>query len=229
MSGSAYADTKRGGDTDFRRKWDRNEYAALAAEREEREKAEAKERWEAKMGKKKREASPENAKSIIARKAQDYSEVINKSILVPMGAAIGRRGKGAGFYCEACDETYKDNNSWIDHINSKQHLKKTGQTFHQERATLEECRARLAYLKRKRHENREEQAYDIEKRLQERRRVEAEEKRAKKAAKDKKKAEGRAARDVSRQNEQVKAEPLDDEQSVMASMMGFGGFGSTKV
>jgi len=31
-----------------------------------------------------------------------------------------RKGKSAGFYCEACDLTFKDNLSFLDHMNSSQ-------------------------------------------------------------------------------------------------------------
>ena len=50
--------------------------------------------------------------------------------------AVGKKGKGAGYYCEACDLTYKDLLQWVDHLNSKQHLVATRKTAEIERATL---------------------------------------------------------------------------------------------
>lgn len=221
---SAYEKTARGGDTDFRRKWDREEYAQLAAEREAKEKAESKARYEAKIsGKKiKTDDTPDpDAKVVTARKAQDWSEVVNKTYLVPFGASVGRKGKGAGFYCEACDETYKDNNSWIDHINSKQHLKKTGQNFNQERSTLEECIARLEYLKEKKRKLERQAKYSIDESLAGRARTEEQERAAKKARRQEEKQKVKEA--------SVKQEEADPEEDEMARMMGFGGFGTTKV
>lgn len=220
---SAYQNTARGGDTDFRKKWDREEYAQLAAEREAREKAESKAHYEAKMSgtKVKKDFTPDaDAKEITARKAQDWSSVVNKTYLVPFGASVGRRGKGAGFYCEACDETYKDNNSWIDHINSKQHLKKTGQTFDQERSTLEQCIAHLEMLKERKKKQDKMASYDIEASLAERTRRDENER----AAKKQKRMENREkAKEV-----KVKTEPCE-EGDEMSKLMGFAGFGTTKV
>lgn len=220
---SAYQNTARGGDTDFRRKWDREEYARLAAERETRERAESKARYEAKMsGKKvKLDTTPDaDAKAITARKAQDFSEVKGKTYLVPFGASVGRKGKGAGFYCEACDETYKDNNSWIDHINSKQHLRKTGQTYNQERSTFEECVERLEMLKEKKRRQEKQAAYDINESLAVRAQRDDEERAAKKAKRQEDKQKAKES--------QIKLESADGE-SEMAQLMGFGGFGSTKM
>ncbi|ORY83786.1 hypothetical protein BCR37DRAFT_346186 [Protomyces lactucae-debilis] len=160
-------------------------------------------------------ASEETTRAITARKKQDWSEVTGKSYLVPLGASVGRKGRGAGFYCEACNETYKDNNAWIDHINSKQHLQKTGQSYHQERATLEECLAHLEKLKQRQAASAERQAYDIEAELKKRRQDELASREAARSAK-------RAKRDAVKAEEQI-------EESDMSRMMGFGGFGTTKV
>lgn len=214
---SAYQNTARGGDTDFRRKWDREEYAKLGAEREAREKAEGKARYEAKMsGKKVQLESPSdaNAKAITARKAQDWSEVINKTYLVPFGASAGRKGKGAGFYCEACDETYKDNNSWIDHINSKQHLRKTGQKYDQERSTLQECIGRLDLLKERKRKQAEQAVYDINESLAQRKVQDDLDRAAKKAKRRENKEKGK---------ESIKAEVMGGDAEV-AKLMGFDGF-----
>ena len=222
---SAYKNAARGGDTNFRKKWDKEEYTKLAEERERREKTELKARYEAKITGKKYKAEEEDVKVVLkpvqARKAQDFSDVINKSYLVPSGASGGRsrKGKGAGFYCEACDETYKDNNSWIDHINSKQHLRKTGQTIDVEQATLQECIDHLEQLKRQKKIKLEKREYDIDQALDDR----ASQAREERAAKKQKKRDDRA----------VKVEELDpeiqQEQDDMAQLMGFGGFGTTKV
>ncbi|KAF2149365.1 hypothetical protein K461DRAFT_281726 [Myriangium duriaei CBS 260.36] len=86
-------------------------------------------------------------------------------MLVPAGSAVGKRGKGAGFYCDACDLTFKDNLQFVEHLNSKQHLVATGQTGEVRRATLEDVRERLEYLKRKRDEEKARDTVDLATRL----------------------------------------------------------------
>jgi len=66
---------------------------------------------------------------------------------------VGKRGRGAGFYCEACDLTFKDNVQFVDHLNSRQHLVATGQSGEVRRAGVEEVRERLrALVERRRRE-----------------------------------------------------------------------------
>ena len=166
-------------DTSFRKTWDRGTYAALATERETLEKATSKARYEAKLlGKKYHTPSsqpPPQNETLSRTSRLDVSTLIGKTTLLPAGAgAVGKRGRGAGFYCEECDLTFKDNLQFVDHLNSRQHLMATGQSGTVKRATLEEVRERLAWLvdrKREREEKVEE--VDLETRL-EKRRVEEE-------------------------------------------------------
>jgi len=166
----AYGAPGGSGDTDFRKTWDREEYAAKAVEREQRTKEEGKARYEAAVaGRKyvKRASTPPDAKDTEARKARlDVSAQIGKTMLVPVGSAVGKRGKGAGFYCEACDLTYKDNLQFVEHLNSKQHLVATGQTGEVKRATLDEVIERLDYLKRKREDEKARETIDLTTRLE---------------------------------------------------------------
>ena len=87
-------------------------------------------------------------------------------MLVPAGAATGKRGRGAGFYCAECDLTFKDNLQFVDHLNSRQHLVNTGQSGEVRRATLEEVRERLDWLKRRREEEKEGEVVELGKRLE---------------------------------------------------------------
>ena len=73
-------------------------------------------------------------------------EGTNQVTLVPAGSGVGKRGKGAGFYCEACDLTFKDSIQYVDHVHSRQHLERTGQSSKVERATLTDVRARIEML-----------------------------------------------------------------------------------
>jgi U4/U6.U5 tri-snRNP component SNU23 len=214
MSGKAGAyGTQGGGDTDFRKTWDRDEMAKKAREREAKERDEAKDRYEAKAAGKsyrRRASTPEDLKQTEARSERiDWSQMIGKQTLTTGAAAVGKRGKGAGAYCQACDLTFKyafhckrlclcmlinifrDNIQYVEHLNSKQHLVATGQSGEVRRATLEEVRGRLLYLKRKRDEDKFQEVTDLDTRLamnrdkieqeaEERRRKRNEKRRAKK-------------------------------------------------
>lgn len=143
-------------DTSFRKTWDRAEYAAKAEAREAKYKEEGKARAEAKASGQKyrpRASTPPDAKQTESRTARlDVSNNVGKTTLVPAGAATGKRGRGAGFYCADCDLTFKDNLQFVEHLNSRQHLVAVGQTGEVKRATLEEVRERLEWLVRKREE-----------------------------------------------------------------------------
>ncbi|RMZ77895.1 hypothetical protein DV738_g4163, partial [Chaetothyriales sp. CBS 135597] len=158
-SKSAYSES-RASDTDFRRTWDKAEYAEKAKKEQEERREEAKARYEAKLEGKKWH-KPVDLKSLDETTSRgqrlDVSSMVGKSTLVPAGAGVGRRGKGAGFYCEACDLTYKDNVQFIDHLNSKQHLIQTGQSGEVKRATLADVRQRIEWLKEKKRQQQEEE------------------------------------------------------------------------
>lgn len=164
----AYGSTG-GGDTDFRKTWDREEMAKKAKEREAKDREEAKERYEAKAAGKtyrRRASTPDDLKQTEARSERiDWSKMIGKQTLTSAAAAVGKRGRGAGAYCQACDLTFKDNIQYVEHLNSKQHLVATGQSGEVRRATLVEVRDRLRYLRRKRDEDKVLDVTDIDTRL----------------------------------------------------------------
>ncbi|OAK96181.1 hypothetical protein IQ06DRAFT_308986 [Phaeosphaeriaceae sp. SRC1lsM3a] len=171
MSGKAGAyGTTGGGDTDFRKTWDREEMAKKARDREAKERDEAKERYEAKAAGKsyrRRASTPEDLKQTEARSERiDWGQMIGKQTLTAAAAGVGKRGRGAGAYCQACDLTFKDNIQYVEHLNSKQHLVATGQSGEVRRATVEEVRDRLRYLKRKRDEDKFQEVTDLDTRLE---------------------------------------------------------------
>lgn len=192
-----------GGDTDFRRTWDKDEYTAKAAAREARIKEEGRARYEAALQGKKyhaRASTPPDAKDTEARTARlDVAAQVGKTVLVPAGSAVGKRGKGAGFYCEACDLTYKDNVQFVEHLNSKSHLVATGQTGEVRRATVEEVRERLEWLKRKKAEETIKETLDLSTRLEVAKEVEErerEEKRKKRNEKRRKTKDGKGIQEI---------------------------------
>jgi U4/U6.U5 tri-snRNP component SNU23 len=100
MSGKAGAyGTQGGGDTDFRKTWDREEMAKKAKERDAKAAGKSYRR---------RASTPEDLKQTEARSERiDWSQMIGKQTLTSAAAGVGKRGKGAGAYCQACDLTFK--------------------------------------------------------------------------------------------------------------------------
>ncbi|VVT53089.1 uncharacterized protein SAPINGB_P003398 [Magnusiomyces paraingens] len=157
----------------------------------------------------------------------DFYQDLNKVTLVSGTSAVGKRGKGVGFYCEACNLTFKDSIQWIDHINSKQHLyNTTGSTdldATNAKITVEDVKARLKYLKEKQERDLKESGmeFNLEQRIAQRQKFEQEEadrKRKKRIEKKKRQRESKK-----RKRDEPASEPND-----MQAMMGFSGFGSTK-
>ncbi|KAJ6191117.1 hypothetical protein N7519_001138 [Penicillium mononematosum] len=171
-------------DTAFRKTWDREEYAKKAADDEAKRKAEGKARYEAKLLGKKYHAPVDYSmlEDTTARNQRlDVASMVGKTMIVPAGAGMGKRGRSAGFYCKDCDLTFKDNLQLVEHLNSKQHLIATGQSGEVKRATVEDVRLRLRMLAhRKRQRDEEERKawqLDLGQRLKEREEIDAKERR----------------------------------------------------
>jgi U4/U6.U5 tri-snRNP component SNU23 len=165
------ADKKAASNDVVRRTWDRAEYAEKAAAREAQERADGRARAEARAAGKKwfapRPASDtQEQRESGARAARlDVASMVGKTQIVPAGAAQGRRGRGAGFYCAACDMTFKDNLQLVEHYNSRQHQVAVGETGEVARAGVAEVRARLRAIKRRMEEEREVEVVDLSERL----------------------------------------------------------------
>lgn len=235
------SDSKKGGaygapagDTDFRKTWDLDEYAAKAKEREAREKEEAKARYEAKLAGKKyhKPLTGDETYTSARRNVIDLTAQVGKTQLVPAGAGVGKRGRGAGFYCESCDLTFKDNLQFVEHLNTTQHLLNAGQTTEVKRATAEEVHERIAFYVRRNEELAKEKATSLQERLairEEEAAKETEEKRKKRRDEAEKKRLEReeAAKVKTEYGEDVRIEGEHEEDDMMAQM-GFTGFGTSK-
>jgi U4/U6.U5 tri-snRNP component SNU23 len=223
---SAYGNASS--DTSFRRTWDRTEAAAAAAIREQKERIEGKERYEAKLAGKKyvREKTPPDASTTSSRaKRLDVTAQLGKTLLVPASAAVGKRGRGAGFYCQDCDLTFKDNLQWVDHLNSRQHLVSVGESGLVARATLDMVKERLEFLKKRREEEKQGQVVNLGERLAIRKEREDREREAKRQ----RRKEARRLQKEAEEKRNAPDEDMKDEDNLkMESMMGFGGFVSTK-
>ncbi|KAI0645428.1 hypothetical protein C8Q79DRAFT_964547 [Trametes meyenii] len=228
MSGKQGAYGARAQDTDFRKKWDKEEYAEKARKRDEEEKERMRENEELqKQGKKPRRGRKEDLPKpteLMKRRegSLDLEKNLGKTMVVQNA---GTRGPGVpGFYCEVCNRTYKDSAGYLDHINGRAHLRALGQTTRIERSTVEQVRARIAYLREKTREASNAKSFDFEKRLAEVREREAALRAEKKAAK---KAQREQARVELAKDTAIAPQAKQDGNDMMA-MMGFAGFGTTK-
>ena len=221
-------------DTDFRKKYDRAEYAQKAAEREAKEKEEGKLRYEAKLLGKKYYAplTGEETHTQARQSRLDVAANVGKMVLMPAGAATGKRGRGAGFYCEACDLTFKDNLQWVEHENSMQHQRAIGQTGEVLRASAEDVHERITRLWEKLEEEKRGDVQTLGERLELRK---EEDEKAREERRQKRKELNERKRVKLEEEVKVKKEYGDDvriegehdEDDMMASM-GIVGFGSSK-
>ncbi|KAI8378044.1 uncharacterized protein BYT42DRAFT_497570 [Radiomyces spectabilis] len=146
MAGSAYGSGKAQ-DTDFRRKWDKAEYAARAKEREARERlldinAERKRQGLPPIHRKKEEEDEPKQ----ALKAREEKIVLDANV---GKIQVVQSARQPGFYCKACDTVCKDSANYLDHINGRKHQMNMGVSMKIERASVDSVKDRLAMLKRK--------------------------------------------------------------------------------
>ncbi|THH01141.1 hypothetical protein EW026_g1501 [Hermanssonia centrifuga] len=221
-SGGAYG--TKASDTDFRKKWDKEEYAEKAKKKDQEERERMQENDERmKQGKRPRKGRKEDLPKpteLMKRRegALELDKNLGKTIVVQNTSG---RGPGVpGFFCETCNRTYKDSVGYLDHINGRAHLRALGQTTRIERSTVEQVRARIAYLREKTKEASNAKSFDFEQRLAE---VRAKEDAIREEKKALKKAEKERAR-----VELVKDTAMVQGDNDMMQMMGFGGFGTSK-
>lgn len=232
--GGAYGAGGASEDTSFRRKRDVAAFAAQARAREESERDEKKARHEAFLAGKKyhKPLTGDEALTEARRQTLDLSGQVGKTQLVAAGAGVGRRGRGAGFYCEACDLTFKDNLQWVEHINSMQHVRAIGQSGEVRAATAEDVRRRVDEVWEKKLALEREKVTSLQDRIkihEEDELKEREEKRKKrKLAEEKRRAEREEAEGKKMDyGEDVRIEGEHDEDDMMAAM-GFTNFGAAK-
>ncbi|KNZ72887.1 Zinc finger matrin-type protein 2 [Termitomyces sp. J132] len=211
-------------DTDFRKKWDKEEYAERARKKDQEEKERMQENEERmKQGKKPRKGPRRDdlPKPTELMKQREGSLELEKNLGKTMVVQNpGGRGPGQpGFYCEPCNRTYKDSVGYLDHINSRAHLRVLGQSTKMARSTLVQVQARIAFLREKTKAATTAKAYDFDQRLAELKAKEV-------ALREQKKAAKRAEKEKARL-ELINDTAMDQDDD-MAKMMGFGGFSTTK-
>ncbi|KAI8639006.1 hypothetical protein BD408DRAFT_422119 [Parasitella parasitica] len=204
-------------DTDFRRTWNKEEYAAKAKARENRDRFAEKNDERKKLGlpplKARREIVDDSSKEALKAREEKVDIESNVGKIQVVQAADSR--KQPGFYCKACDITIKDSVTWIDHLNGRKHLNNIGVSSKVEKANLSSVKERLAMLKRKK-ENPEKEEYNLDDRLAAIKQQEDEERQKRRDKKKQKK------------DHKKKSAANDDGDDEMAKMMGFSGFGSSK-
>jgi U4/U6.U5 tri-snRNP component SNU23 len=129
----------KAGDTDFRKKWDKEEYAEKARKRDEEERERMQENeermrqgpcWSAlpcsvfhraigKRPRKKPRGDVPKPTELMKRRegSLELDKNLNKTMVVQNPG--GRGPDEPGFYCDTCKRTYKDSAGYLDHINSR--------------------------------------------------------------------------------------------------------------
>ncbi|KAG5525432.1 hypothetical protein RHGRI_031926 [Rhododendron griersonianum] len=199
-----------GVDNTFRRKFDREEYLQRAREREEQEadgrfKSKSNSSWFCMYVAK---GPPVQRKPL---KHRDYE--------VDLNSRLGKTQVSfsvcpAGYFCSVCECVVKDSANFLDHINGKKHQRALGMSMRVERSSLEQVQERFERLK-KRKDAEPFTEKDLDERILKQQQEEEERKRQRRERKKEKKKE-----------KAVEEEPELDPD--VATMMGFGGFGSSK-
>ncbi|GJJ06460.1 hypothetical protein Clacol_000652 [Clathrus columnatus] len=211
-------------DVSARKTWDKEEYAARAKAKDDEERQIMQQKEEMiRQGKKPRTRIKEELpKPTELMKQREGPLELDKNLgKVMIVQNPGARGPGQpGFYCEICSRNHKDSAGYLDHINSRSHLRRLGQTTRVERSTIEQVRARIALLREQTKVASEAKAFDFDKRLAE---IKANEDKLR----EQKKIDKKAAKDAARL-EILKDAVGQVEENEMSKLMGFSGFGSSK-
>ncbi|EEB11449.1 zinc finger protein matrin type, putative [Pediculus humanus corporis] len=192
---------------DHRRKWDRDHYIRLAAERL-REELEKEEKGKDKHMPVKRELLKQRDYRV------DLESKLGKSVVITKSTPSSQSG---GYYCNACDCVVKDSINFLDHINGKKHQRNLGMSMRVERSSLDQVKKRFELNKKKLEEK--EKDYDIESRVKE---LKEEEDKLKEYRKEQKRAKKRLHSEISKEDGESGA------QDELSAIMGFSGFGSSK-
>jgi hypothetical protein len=137
-----------GVDNTTRRKWNKDEYTAKAAERERVE--------DEKFGFKKPSVP---AGAIVERKELNVASIIQRDYKKELEARVGTKtlvnldtGEGLGFKCKESGVILKDSMAYLDHINGKKQQKALGMSMVVERSSVEQVKNAFVNAKRKKQE-----------------------------------------------------------------------------
>jgi len=206
-----------------RRKWDKNAFAAIAAEKNALD-DDAFDR-EQKNEKQRREAPVQRA-PLERDKARDkiggfLDSTVNKRKMVSVKDTAAPGGAGV-FYASVTGKTFHDSLTYLDHINGKKYQREKGQNMRAERSTLSDVKGMLA---RKTEEKNAGPAEfkGLDERMEEAREHEDTHFAARRDYRERKRDEEQKQLDDQMKN------GLDAESQAMAEMMGMPfSFGSSK-
>ncbi|XP_043711723.1 zinc finger matrin-type protein 2 isoform X2 [Telopea speciosissima] len=194
-----------GVDNTYRRKFNREEYAERAREREEKD--------EEGRFKSKSKGPPVQRKPLKHRDYEvDLDSRLGKTQVVTPIAPLSQQ---AGYYCAVCECVVKDSANYLDHINGKKHQRALGMSMRVERASLEQVQNRFEILKKRKVAGSFTEQ-DLDERILKQQQEEEERKRQRRERKKEKKKEKAAE------------EETEEGDPDVAALMGFGGFGSSK-
>ena len=134
--------------SEFRRKWDRDEYLERARKRICLEKEQEEEALRAKGRPVKREFLKQRDYQV------DLDSKLNKSQVITKTTPSSQSG---GYHCNVCDCVVKDSINFLDHINGKKHQRNLGMSMKVERSSLDQVKKRMEMNKKKREKGNEEQ------------------------------------------------------------------------
>lgn len=219
-------------DNTQRRKWDKDEYAAKAKERER-----------ADDEKEKAKTIRPPAGAIVERKTLSLGSIIQRDYKKELESRVGTKsivnldtGEGLGFMCKETGVVLRDSMAYLDHINGKKQQKALGLSMRVERSTVDQVKARFDAHKRKKQDEQATGHLDFNKRValaeedeEEMRRQRAERKKAKKEAKKQEQegAGGGKGGGAGKGGAGSEFEDMLGMDPEMAAMMGFGGFGGS--
>lgn len=120
---------------DHRRKWDKDEYERIAAERL-RDDSESDDDTSSK--------TPAQREYLKQRDYKvDLESRLGKSVVINKSTPNSQSG---GYYCNVCDCVVKDSINFLDHINGKKHQRNLGMSMRVERSTLDQVIIVICYL-----------------------------------------------------------------------------------
>jgi U4/U6.U5 tri-snRNP component SNU23 len=211
-------------DNTARRTWDKEEFAHTAAEKAAKHETEKDDSIAEAKRRRRWERDPLHQGLIVERSALksrefdlDLTSRLGKTQVIGLNTPLSQQ---AGYYCSVCDCILRDSQSYLDHINGKWHNRALGMNMKPERATLLQVRERMAAMKEKKGQSKEEDYLPdgIDRRILE---AEEEEEREREDRRERRRAKKRSKED---------SEPEEDGgmDPDMQALMGFGGFGSSK-
>jgi len=224
MSSNKQIVPKSGVDNTARRnKWDKEEFAAKAKEREEKETEAEESAYDARK-RKRMERDPLHQGVIVQRshlQARKYSlnleARLGKTQVVSSTTPLNQQ---AGYYCNVCDCILRDSATYLDHINGKWHQRALGMSMRVEQSTAQDIKNRLEHHKANKYK-----ATDVDTVADgfDRRVLEAEEEEERR--REERKRERR--KDKRQKGEEVEEEEAPAADDDMMALMGFGGFGTS--